>query len=158
MIRGKLLLIAIAGAMIVPLNYDRARAEEAATSPTCTGCSGSKSRVSQEAKPHRQKVNRSEASSSGRGAGGGVAGFNGTWAGLSTGDCIPNYNWTIYVNNGVISGTNTSGSLTRGGSVRASMLVNGSRYDVVGRASGSGASGTWVTSGDCAGRWTATKS
>lgn len=155
-IRRQLLSLAIAGAMIVPVGSYQVSAQEAGTSPTCTGCSGSKPKPSREAKPRRQKAERNV--SPARGSGGSLASFNGSWAGLSTGHCIPNYNWTISVNNGVITGSSTSGSVTAGGFVRASMMVNGYMYVVVGRANASNASGTWTTTGNCAGRWTASRS
>lgn len=151
------LSLAIAGLIIVPIDSYQVSAEQAATSPTCTGCSGSQTKRSREAKPRPQKAHRERNVSSAR-PGGGLASYNGTWAGLSTGHCIPNYNWTIDVNNGVVSGSSTSGSVTGAGFVRASMMVNGYRYDVVGHARGSTASGTWTTTGNCAGRWTATRS
>jgi hypothetical protein len=83
--------------------------------------------------------------------------YNGTWSGLSTGACIPNYSWTVHVSNGMISGNNTSGNISRGGSLRASMIVNAYKYSVVGRANSTQASGTWATTGNCSGRWTATR-
>jgi hypothetical protein len=157
--RGGLFSLAIAVAIVVAADWHEARAEEAGTAPTCTGCSDSKTSSSREARTHHQepKAPRHRNVSSARNPGGGLAGFDGAWAGLSTGHCIPNYNWTIQVGNGVISG-GASGSVSRGGHVRASMMVNGYRYDVVGQARGSNASGTWSTTGDCSGRWTATKS
>jgi len=89
---------------------------------------------------------------------GSLALYNGTWGGLSTGACIPNYNWTVQVSNGIITGNNCSGFVSRVGYLRASMIVNGQKYDVIGHANSSQASGTWVSTGNCSGRWTAAKS
>ena len=84
--------------------------------------------------------------------------FDGSWAGMSVGPCIGKFGWTLQVSNGVISGNNTTGQITRSGATNGDMVVLGKHYLFrgVSRASGQ-ASGTW-TSPNCSGHWTAVRS
>jgi hypothetical protein len=84
--------------------------------------------------------------------------FDGSWAGVSVGACIGKFGWTLHVSNGVISGNNTTGQITRSGGTNGDMVVMGKHYVFrgVSRASGQ-ASGTW-TSPSCSGNWTAVRS
>jgi hypothetical protein len=84
--------------------------------------------------------------------------FNGTWNGLSIGGCFTHYSWTIQVSNGIISGNNATGRVSSGGSVNGYMMVMGNKYNFAGHARSGQASGSWIKTGDCSGRWTATKS
>jgi hypothetical protein len=154
--------LSIVAGVVATADCRRAAAEEAATAPTCTGCSSSKPEQSLSPRSRRTESRhtesrRGERASSRREPGGNIAIFDGNWSGTSTGSCIPNYNWSIHVSNGIISGQQSNGSVSRGGFVNAVMTVNGYLYKVVGRANGSAASGTWSTTGNCSGRWTASR-
>ena len=147
--------LSIAAGIVAAADCRRAAAEEAATAPTCTGCSSSKPERSLSPRSRHTESRRAERTASRREPAGNS--YDGNWSGQSTGSCIPNYNWSIHVSNGVISGSQSNGSVTRGGFVRATMTVNGYLYAVTGRASTSTASGTWRTTGNCSGRWTASR-
>lgn len=89
--------------------------------------------------------------------------FDGTWAGVSTGPCIPRWTWSLQADNGVLvgaSGSNLTGQVNRNGALTGVMVVFGSNYDFVGHMNEGEASGTWVTPGPrgCSGTWVATKS
>jgi hypothetical protein len=89
--------------------------------------------------------------------------FDGTWAGVSIGPCIPRWTWALQVDGGVMSGgggTNLSGHINRNGAAAGVMVVFGSNYEFVGHMNESEASGTWVDRGPrgCSGTWVATKS
>lgn len=86
------------------------------------------------------------------------ASFDGSWAGVSVGPCIGKFGWTLQVSNGIISGSNTSGQITRSGATNGDMVVLGKHYIFRGVSRPSGqASGTW-TSPTCSGSWTAVRS
>ena len=126
-------------------------AQEAGTAPTCTGCGGSNS---ERTRPRDKKVT-SERTARPRAER--AVSNDGAWAGVSTGDCIMTWRWTITVSNGVMTGDAT-GSVSRGGAVRGVMMVHGYRYDFVGHMSGASGSGTWRTTGNCSGGWTVSRS
>lgn len=128
-----------------------ALAQEAGTSPTCTGCSGS---TSERTTPRDKKVTSERRA---RPRAERAVSNDGAWAGVSTGDCIITWKWTVTVSNGVMTGDAT-GSVSHGGAVRGVMMVHGYRYDFVGHMSGASGSGTWRTTGNCSGGWTVSRS
>ncbi len=77
------------------------------------------------------------------------------------GDCSPTYNYTVNIENGVITQTNVEGfrgSVTSNGAVRASVTVQDKHASGSGRLAGVSGRGTWsgYSGGDrCAGYWTA---
>jgi len=84
---------------------------------------------------------------------------SGTWNGVSTGGCIPNWSWTLQITSeGSISGSGATGHVGRGGSGSGIMTVLGTAYHFVGHFGSSTASGTWKRTDGCSGRWTGTKS
>jgi hypothetical protein len=91
---------------------------------------------------------------------GGPVPADGSWDGVSSGPCIISWHWTVTVNNGVLSGSSSSGHVSRSGAIAGNMVVFGRRYDFSGRMVGSKGSGSWVLLGPrgCTGQWTATKS
>jgi len=84
--------------------------------------------------------------------------FEGNWAGVSVGSCIGQFGWRVQVSNGVISGGAT-GHIARSGATNGDMVILGKHYLFKGvtRASGT-ASGTWTSSRNCSGNWTAVRS
>jgi hypothetical protein len=129
-------------------------AQEAGTSPTCTGCAEP---------PHASSHNVSHGSTSRKAAQGGSiarssAVFDGAWSGISTGSCIATWNWKIEVSGGIISGNNVTGRISNSGSIIGSMTVFGSKYDFSGHVNTAQGGGTWITTGNCSGRWTIAKS
>jgi hypothetical protein len=84
--------------------------------------------------------------------------FDGNWAGVSVGSCIGQFGWKVQVSNGVISGGAT-GKIARSGATNGDMVIVGKHYLFKGvtRASGT-ASGTWTSSPNCSGSWTAVRS
>ena len=85
--------------------------------------------------------------------------FDGSWAGMSVGTCIGQFAWKLQVSNGVISGNSTTGQIARSGATNGDMVVMGKHFLFKGvtRASGK-ASGTWTSSPNCSGSWTAIRS
>jgi hypothetical protein len=85
--------------------------------------------------------------------------FDGNWAGMSVGTCISQFGWKLQVSNGVISGNGTTGQIARSGATNGDMVVMGKHFLFKGvtRASGK-ASGTWTSSPNCSGSWTAFRS
>ncbi len=77
------------------------------------------------------------------------------------GDCSPTYNYSVNIDNGVITSPNVQtfrGNVTRSGAVRASVTMQEKRASGSGKLSGVWGRGTWSGySGDqrCAGSWTA---
>jgi hypothetical protein len=89
----------------------------------------------------------------------GPAAASGAWKGVSTGSCIPDWSWTLQVSNeGVITGSGTTGHVGRGGAGSGTMTVLGRDYNFVGHFGPSTGSGTWKRSDGCFGSWTGTKS
>lgn len=84
--------------------------------------------------------------------------FDGNWAGVSVGSCIGQFGWKVQVSNGIISGGAT-GNIARSGATNGDMVILGKHYLFKGvtRASGT-ASGTWTSSRNCSGNWTAVRS
>ena len=77
------------------------------------------------------------------------------------GDCNPTYNYSVNIENGLITSPNVEtfrGNVTSSGTVRASVTVQEKRASGTGKLSGVLGRGTWTGySGDqrCAGSWTA---
>ncbi len=77
------------------------------------------------------------------------------------GDCNPTYNYSVNIDNGVITSPNLDtfkGNVTSSGAVRASVTVQEKRASGSGKLAGASGRGTWSGySGDqrCAGYWTA---
>lgn len=85
--------------------------------------------------------------------------FDGSWAGMSIGTCIGQFDWKLQVSNGVISGSGTTGQIARGGATNGDMVVMGKHFLFKGVTRTSGkASGTWTSSPNCSGSWTAVRS
>jgi hypothetical protein len=128
-----------------------AAAEEAGTAPTCTGCSGSSS---ESAKPIGRRTFSGRRNPSTEAA----LRNEGAWEVTATGSCIMTWKLTINVSNGTISGSETTGSVSREGVMRGSVLILGTRYNFIGHMSGTVGSGTWrSTSTGCPGPWTASR-
>jgi hypothetical protein len=78
-----------------------------------------------------------------------------------SGDCNPTYNFSVNIENGVITSPNAEtfrGNVTSSGAVRASVTVQEKRASGSGKLTGVLGRGTWTGySGDqrCAGSWTA---
>jgi hypothetical protein len=90
---------------------------------------------------------------------GSVGSVSGSWGGISTGSCIPNWSWTIQIgSDGTMSGSGANGHVSRGGAASGIMTVGGTDYHFVGHFGGSAGSGTWTTAAGCSGHWTAAKS
>ena len=107
-----------------------------------------------EARPRPSKrVSRAPASE-GRAA----AGVDGTWAVSASGRCVPPWQLTFLISNGVISGSGATGQASRGGSARGQVVVLGLRFDFIGRFGARQASGTFTGADGCPGTWSATKS
>jgi hypothetical protein len=107
-----------------------------------------------EARPRPSKrVSRAPASE-GRAAGS----IDGTWAVSATGRCVPPWQLTFLINNGVISGSGAAGQVSRGGSASGHVLVLALRFDFIGHFGGRQASGTFTGADGCPGTWSATKS
>jgi hypothetical protein len=85
--------------------------------------------------------------------------FDGSWAGMSVGTCIAQFGWKLQVSNGVISGNNTTGHIARSGATNGDMKVMGTHFLFKGVTRTSGkAFGTWTSSPNCSGSWTAVRS
>jgi hypothetical protein len=100
-----------------------------------------------------KRVSRSPATE-GRAA----AGVDGTWAVSATGRCVPPWQLTFLISNGVISGSGATGQASRGGSARGQVVVLGLRFDFIGHFGAHQASGTFTGADGCPGTWSATKS
>jgi len=87
-----------------------------------------------------------------------AAGVDGTWPVSATGRCIPPWQLTFLISNGVISGSGTTGQVSRGGSARGQVVVLGLRFDFIGHFGGRQGSGTFTGADGCPGTWSATKS
>ena len=160
-VRRAYLCLPIVTAAVFAFICYQAAAQEAGTTPTCTGCSNSNASAGRGSPTNTRSRNTKRVSSKNsqlRAETGSLLGYNGTWSGVSTGHCIATWNWKIEVNNGNISGNNISGHVSRGGSANGSMIVFGTRYNFVGHMSLNQATGTWTTGGNCSGGWTAAKS
>ena len=85
--------------------------------------------------------------------------FDGSWAGMSVGTCIGQFGWKLQVSHGVISGNNTTGQIARSGATNGDMVVMGTHFVFKGVTRTFGkASGTWTSSPNCSGSWTAIRS
>lgn len=84
--------------------------------------------------------------------------YDGSWAGVSVGPCISTWKWNVQISNGVLTGNDTFGQVSRTGSVSGRMKVFGTTYNFSGRGSGGQMGGTWVAPGSCSGTWTAIRS
>ena len=84
---------------------------------------------------------------------------SGSWKGVSTGHCIPDWSWMLAIgSDGIISGSGTTGHVGRGGAGSGIMTVLGRSYNFVGHFGASAGSGTWKRADGCSGTWTGTKS
>jgi hypothetical protein len=99
-------------------------------------------------------------------AGGAGGGYDGTWNVLvitQTGTCDPAYSYPFRVHGGRILPTgaaNVSGSVGPGGVVAVRISAGGRVASGNGRLSGRSGAGRWtarVSSGNCGGRWQATR-
>jgi hypothetical protein len=100
------------------------------------------------------------------GAGAAGGGYDGIWSVLiitQAGNCDPAYSYPFRVSGGRISSTgpaDVSGSVGPGGSVAVRISAGGSVASGSGRLGGSTGAGRWsakVSSGNCSGRWEATR-
>ena len=87
-----------------------------------------------------------------------AAGIDGTWPVSATGRCIPPWQLTFLISNGVISGSGATGQVSRGGAARGQVVVLGLRFDFIGHFGAREASGTFTGTDGCPGTWSATKS
>ncbi|HEX9589413.1 MAG TPA: hypothetical protein VGA15_16910 [Bradyrhizobium sp.] len=101
-----------------------------------------------------------------RKAGGAGGGYDGIWSVLiitQAGSCDPAYSYPFRVSGGRIStagAADVSGSVGPGGVVAVRISAGGRVASGNGRLSGSSGSGRWtakVSSGNCSGRWQATR-
>ena len=90
--------------------------------------------------------------------------FDGQWSitfATQSGDCNPTYNFSVNIENGVITSPNAEtfrGNVTSSGAVRASVTVQEKHASGSGKLTGVLGRGTWIGwSGDqrCVGSWTA---
>lgn len=90
--------------------------------------------------------------------------YDGQWSitfVTQTGDCSSTYNYSVNIDNGVITSPNVDtfrGNVTNSGAVRASVTVMDKRASGSGKLAGVRGRGTWIgNSGDqrCAGSWAA---
>jgi hypothetical protein len=95
-----------------------------------------------------------------------AGGYDGIWSVLiitQAGSCDPAYSYPFRVSGGRISSAgsaNVSGSVGAGGSVAVRISAGGSMASGSGRLGGSTGAGRWsakVSSGNCSGRWQATR-
>jgi hypothetical protein len=93
-------------------------------------------------------------------------GYDGIWNVLiitQSGSCDPAYSYPFRITGGRISSAgaaNVSGSVGRGGGVAVRISAGGSVASGSGRLGGSSGTGRWsarVSSGNCSGRWQATR-
>ena len=93
--------------------------------------------------------------------------FDGAWNitfVTQSGDCSPAYNYSVNIENGLITSPNVEtfrGNVSSSGAVRASVTVQEKRASGSGRLTAALGRGTWIGySGDqrCAGSWTAQRS
>src|SRR5262245_46168938 len=113
-------------------------AEEAGTSPTCTGCEGPSQGSLHPVKPPAPSKPRRPIVKAGP-----PVNFDGSWSGVSIGPCVLTWRWTIQIRNGVVSGSNASGHVSPAGVISGHMVVFRSTYNFIGQISGSHISGTW---------------
>jgi hypothetical protein len=101
-----------------------------------------------------------------RKAGAASGGYDGIWNVLiitQAGSCDPAYSYPFRVSGGRISSAgpaNVSGSVGRGGAVVVRISAGGRTASGNGRLGGSTGAGRWtarVSSGNCSGRWQATR-
>jgi hypothetical protein len=99
-------------------------------------------------------------------AGAAGGGYDGIWSVLiitQAGSCDPAYSYPFRVSGGRISSAgpaDVSGSVGQGGSVAVRISAGGSVASGSGRLGGSTGAGRWsakVSSGNCSGRWQATR-
>jgi hypothetical protein len=100
----------------------------------------------------------SRASRKPRAEGGATASADGTWLLSAVGRCIPPWQLTLLISNGVISGSGATGQVSRGGSASGHVVVLSLRFDFIGRFGARQGSGTFTGADGCPGTWTATKS
>ncbi len=90
--------------------------------------------------------------------------YDGQWSitfVTQSGDCSPTYNYTVNIENGVITSPGVGtfrGNVTSSGAVRASVTVQQKRASGVGKLKGVLGRGTWIGWSEgqrCAGSWTA---
>ncbi len=93
--------------------------------------------------------------------------YDGQWNitfATQSGDCNPTYNFSVSIENGVLTSPNAEtfrGNVTNSGAVRASVAVQEKRATGAGKLTGVVGRGTWSGwSGEqrCAGSWTAQRS
>jgi hypothetical protein len=89
---------------------------------------------------------------------GATASADGTWTLSAVGRCIPPWQLTLLISNGVISGSGATGQVSRGGSASGHVVVLSLKFDFIGHFGARQASGTFVGPDGCPGTWTATKS
>lgn len=119
-------------------------------------------RAVESSKPARRAKSESsprKRSGGGAGASGGGGGgnFDGSWVAVSVGTPCGSATERFTVSGGNISGELSSGTVSPNGSTRSGGSVQGLSWNSTGRFSGSSASGTFVRSDGCTGRWTASK-
>jgi hypothetical protein len=92
------------------------------------------------------------------------SGYDGSWDlafVTQRGTCDPSYNFTVNVNNGLVTHPNLvkfRGYIAKSGAVRASVTVQDRYAAGLGRLSGDGGRGTWrgyAGNARCSGYWTA---
>jgi hypothetical protein len=88
----------------------------------------------------------------------GSASADGSWTVTANAGCVPPWSLTIMVSDGVISGSGSSGSVSRSGAIHGNTNILGFRFDVVGHIHGRAASGTFIGPNNCTGQWTGAKS
>jgi hypothetical protein len=89
-----------------------------------------------EPESHARSHAAKRASSGSREEGGSSAVGDGTWIVSATGRCIPPWQVTWLTNSGAISGSGTTGHISRGGAASGNVLFLGMRFDFVGHFSG----------------------
>jgi hypothetical protein len=108
---------------------------------------------------HRDKPRAAKRASAGaREEAGFSASGDGTWVVSASGRCIPPWQITWLTSNGAISGSGTTGHISRGGGASGNVLFLGMKFDFVGHFSARSGAGTFVGPDGCPGQWSATRS
>jgi hypothetical protein len=92
--------------------------------------------------------------------------FDGSWSVVVSthrGNCDPSFRTSVYISNGVVSGTgaaNVAGRVSNSGAVSVSVSSSAGRAHGSGRLRGNNGGGSWSGSGQqgtCSGSWSASR-
>lgn len=151
-------IAAIVGLLGLYLPGTHAFAQAGSTGGTIGKTGKSVSGGDDEPEPHARTHAARRASSASREEAGSSGSTDGTWTVSATGRCIPPWQVTWLTSSGSISGSGTTGHISRGGAASGNVLFLGMKFDFVGHFSARAAAGTFVGPDGCPGQWAATKS